>query len=383
MSTPYHAQYWAYALTLRGATDTVDNLSRAISNARVDLNPHQVDAALFAVRSPLSKGVILADEVGLGKTIEAALVIAQRWAERRRRILIVVPASLRRQWAQELEEKFFLPALVLDTVSEKRLRAEKILNPFFLTDRIAICSYHYAAARQDLVKEVPWDLVVIDEAHRLRNVYKPGAKTARALVSALEGRQKILLTATPLQNSLMELYGLVSVVDPHVFGDPTSFRDQFVRAPDEAARDRALRQRLAEVCRRTLRRQVLEHVRFTRRIPITQEFRPTDHEQALYDRVSEYLRRPTLLALPNSQRTLMTMVLRKLLASSSFAIGATLSALIGRLRNVEADLAATVARDFEGLDELVDELDGEEEEEENRIDPALLAEELGELSEAL
>jgi ERCC4-related helicase len=383
LSTPYHAQYWAYALTLRGATDTVDNLSRAISNARVDLNPHQVDAALFAVRSPLSKGVILADEVGLGKTIEAALVIAQRWAERRRRILIVVPASLRRQWAQELEEKFFLPALVLDTVSEKRLRAEKILNPFFLTDRIAICSYHYAAARQDLVKEVPWDLVVIDEAHRLRNVYKPGAKTARALVSALEGRQKILLTATPLQNSLMELYGLVSVVDPHVFGDPTSFRDQFVRAPDEAARDRALRQRLAEVCQRTLRRQVLEHVRFTRRIPITQEFRPTDNEQALYDRVSEYLRRPTLLALPNSQRTLMTMVLRKLLASSSFAIGATLSALIGRLRNVEADLAATVARDFEGLDELADELDGEEEEEENRIDPALLAEELGELSEAL
>lgn len=383
MSTPYHSQYWAYALTLRGATDTVDNLSRAISNARVDLNPHQVDAALFAVRSPLSKGVILADEVGLGKTIEAALVIAQRWAERRRRILVVVPASLRRQWAQELEEKFFLPTLVLDAVTEKRLKAERLLNPFMLDDRVAICSYQFAAARQELVAEVGWDLVVIDEAHRLRNVYKAGNKTARTLVAALEGRPKLLLTATPLQNSLMELYGLVSVVDPHIFGDPTSFRDQFVRAPDEGARDRQLRLRLADVCQRTLRRQVLEYVRFTRRIPITQEFRPSDDEQALYDRVSEYLRRPTLFALPSGQRVLMTMVLRKLLASSSFAIGATLTALVERLRGIEADLPSRVAEDFEGLDELDDELEDEAEGDDDAIDPAALAAEIAELADAL
>ena len=383
MSTAYHSQYWAYALTLRGATDTVDNLSRALSNARVDLNPHQVDAALFAVRSPLSKGVILADEVGLGKTIEAALVMAQRWAERRRRILVVVPASLRRQWAQELEEKFFLPTLVLDAVTEKRLKAERLLNPFLLDDRVAICSYQFAAARQELVAEVGWDLVVIDEAHRLRNVYKAGNKTARTLVAALEGRPKLLLTATPLQNSLMELYGLVSVVDPHIFGDPASFRDQFVRAPDEGARDRLLRLRLADVCQRTLRRQVLEYVRFTRRIPITQEFRPSDDEQALYDRVSEYLRRPTLFALPSGQRVLMTMVLRKLLASSSFAIGATLTALVERLRGIEADLPSRVAEDFEGLDELDDELEDEAEGDDDAIDPAALAAEIAELADAL
>lgn len=384
MSTPYHAQYWAYALTLRGATDTVDNLSRAISNARVDLNPHQVDAALFAVRSPLSKGVILADEVGLGKTIEAALVMAQRWAERRRRILVIVPAALRRQWAQELEEKFFLPTLVLDAVTEKRLRAERVLNPFLLDDRIAICSYHYAAGRPELLTEVAWDLVVMDEAHRLRNVYKPGNKIGRTLVTALEGRPKLLLTATPLQNSLMELYGLVSVVDPHIFGDPTSFREQFVRAPEEAGRNRLLRMRLADVCQRTLRRQVLEYVRFTRRIPITQEFSPNDDEQALYDRVSEYLRRPTLLALPSGQRTLMTMVLRKLLASSSFAIGATLRALVARLREAQADALAVIAEDFEGLDELDDELAEEVAEvTDDSVDPVLLAEEIATLAESL
>ena len=80
--TPYHSQYWANLLALRGTSGTIESLSRSISNARVDLNPHQVDAALFALRSPLCRGVILADEVGLGKTIEAGIVLAQRWAER-------------------------------------------------------------------------------------------------------------------------------------------------------------------------------------------------------------------------------------------------------------------------------------------------------------
>lgn len=389
MSTPYHSQYWAYALTLRGATDTVDNLSRAISNARVDLNPHQVDAALFAVRSPLSKGVILADEVGLGKTIEAALVMAQRWAERRRRILVIVPAALRTQWARELEEKFFLPSTILDAVAEKRLRAERVLNPFLLDNQIVICSYQFAAARCDLVAEVAWDLVVIDEAHRLRNVYRPRNMLGRTLVPALEGRQKLLLTATPLQNSLMELYGLVSVVDPHIFGDVLSFREQFISTrtgvTDDDARNRLLRARLGDVCHRTLRRQVLEYVRFTRRVPITQAFSPSDAEQALYDRVSDYLRRPTLLALPSGQRTLMTMVLRKLLASSSFAIGATLRALAARLRTAEADALAVIAQDYEGLDEAVDE-QGEDPvpaHEDERVDPALLADEISALVDAL
>ncbi len=114
MSTPYHAQYWATALTLIGPGGTLESLSRSIANTRVDLNPHQVDAALFAIRSPFSKGVILADEVGLGKTIEAGIVITQRWAERKRRILLILPATLRKQWQQELIEKFSIPSIILE-----------------------------------------------------------------------------------------------------------------------------------------------------------------------------------------------------------------------------------------------------------------------------
>jgi adenine-specific DNA-methyltransferase len=145
--TPYHSKLWASLLTLKGASGTIDSLSRSIANARVDLNPHQVDAALFALRSPLSKGVIFADEVGLGKTIEAGIVLSQRWAEQRRKILLVVPAILRKQWVMELREKFFLPAMVLDSSAFNALRRAGTANPFAQKDKIVVCSYQFAASK--------------------------------------------------------------------------------------------------------------------------------------------------------------------------------------------------------------------------------------------
>jgi len=222
LTTPYHSQYWAHALTLKSASDSFDNLSRSISNAKVDLNPHQVDAALFAFRSPLSKGAILADEVGLGKTIEAGIVLAQRWAERKRRILLILPATLRKQWQLELEEKFYLPSIILESRNFNQMQRDGLPNPFDQRDKIVACSYHFASAKAEEIGRLPWDLVVVDEAHRLRNVYKTSNKMAKSISRAVSHCQKLLLTATPLQNSLMELFGLASVIDPHVFGDPAN-----------------------------------------------------------------------------------------------------------------------------------------------------------------
>ena len=382
MYTDYQSQFWAHALNLKSASDSVYNLSRSIANARVDLNPHQVDAALFAFRSPLTKGVILADEVGLGKTIEAGIVVAQRWAERRRRILLILPATLRKQWQQEIEEKFFLPTVVLESRNFNQLQRNGHTNPFEQNGNIVACSYHFASAKADEVRHVPWDLVVIDEAHRLRNVYKTSNKMARSISEATSHAQKLLLTATPLQNSLMELFGLVSIIDPHVFGDAASFREKFVRASNEEQRNSLLRERLKPLCTRTLRKQVLEYIRFTNRVPITQEFLPSDEEHQLYQEVSTYLQRDVLLALPSSQRMLMTMILRKLLASSSFAIGGTLRRLVDRLENLlaEQEALATVdlEEDFENLEEVQDEWD-EEPVQEPEIDPVLIREELAEL----
>src|SRR6202789_1707735 len=140
--TAYHAKLFAHELAKRSASDSVDKLASALSDAQVTLNPHQIEAALFAFRSPLSKGAILADEVGLGKTIEAGILLSQKWAEKKRKLLIIVPANLRKQWHQELSDKFFLSAVILDAKSFNGFVANGNLNPFDQRD-IVICSYHF------------------------------------------------------------------------------------------------------------------------------------------------------------------------------------------------------------------------------------------------
>lgn len=325
--TDFHAKYFAHELTRKHPASNLGKLTAALQDAQVDLNPHQVDAALFAFKSPLSRGAILADEVGLGKTIEAGIILSQKWAENKRRLLVITPANLRKQWNQELSDKFFLPSLIL----EKKSFTEEIykgnLNPFIQSE-IILCSYQFARSMEPYLRQVQWDLVIIDEAHRLRNVYKPGNKIANSIKNSLSHAKKVLLTATPLQNSLLELFGLVSFIDEFAFGDVKSFRGQYLKASSDYEN---LKQRLAPICKRTLRRQVLEYISYTNRIAIVEEFYPFEEETELYDLVTDYLRNPELFALPASQRSLMTLILRKLLASSTFAIQKTLEGLANRL----------------------------------------------------
>ncbi|WP_137390425.1 SNF2-related protein [Rhodoligotrophos defluvii] len=360
MITEYHSKLFAHELSKRHSVADAEKLAGALLDAQVDLNPHQVEAALFAFKSPLSKGAILADEVGLGKTIEAGLVLAQKWTEGRRRVLIITPANLRKQWSQELEEKFFLPTLILEARNYNKMKKEGVRRPFE-QKKLVICSFQFAARHVEELMVIPWDLVVIDEAHRLRNVYRPDNRIGRALKGALANVPKVLLTATPLQNSLMELYGLVSLIDDYTFGDAKSFRAQYTRLTGDGQFEE-LKHRLQPVCHRTLRRQVLEYIRYTNRIPITQEFVPSEAEQSLYDMVSEYLRRPSLQALPSSQRTLMTLIMRKLLASSTFAIAGALDSLARKLErqlkddtNLREKLEEELSEDYEEYEEVADE----------------------------
>lgn len=364
--TTYQAKYLANYLTRRLPANDINKLTASLQDAQVDLTPHQVEAALFAFKSPLSKGAILADEVGLGKTIEAGIILSQHWAEHKRKLLIICPANLRKQWSSELQEKFALESTILEKRSFDAILDTGNLNPF-TTDKIVICSYQFAKAKAPYIKHTDWDLVIIDEAHRLRNVYKPTNKISNIIKTAIESRKKILLTATPLQNSILELYGLVSIIDDYVFGDLKSFKTQFGRMIDEEDYN-DLRERLQPICKRTLRRQVLEYIKYTKRIAILQEFFPSKDEQALYDLVSEYLARPRLYALPNSQRQLMTLILRKLLASSTYAIHDTFCSLIARLeanlQHQECTSLEEVYMDFDGSDD--DWIDDEEVEEEEQ-----------------
>ena len=364
--TDFHAKYIAHDLTRRCASDSVEKLTAVLSDAQVDLNPHQIEAALFAFRNPLSKGAILADEVGLGKTIEAGLLIAQKWAEQKHRILVIAPANLRKQWSQELADKFFLPSAILENRTFNEAVKAGNLNPF-QQEAVVICSYQFARRMEPYIRQTPWDLVVIDEAHRLRNVYKPTNKIANAIKQSIAPYRKVLLTATPLQNSLLELYGLVSIIDDFAFGDLKTYRARFTRLGNDADFNE-LKERLKPICKRTLRKQVLEYVKYTNRHALVQEFIPTTEEQRLYDLVSEYLQQPTLYALPASQRSLMTLILRKLLASSTYAISDTLSGLAQKLETAAKQAEAVdsppeqLQNDWEELDELADEWDPDDDE---------------------
>lgn len=313
--TTYQGSFFAHKITLEGLGE--DALAQSLSTARVDMNPHQVDAALFALSSPLSKGILLADEVGLGKTIEASIVIAQRWAERRRRILLIVPASLRKQWSQELTEKFSLPSIIIESKSFNQAKKSGIARPFENTDKIVITSYEFAATKADDIAHGNWDLVVYDEAHRLRNVYKQGASVrARRLREATKPFFKVLLTATPLQNSLLELYGLVSVIDEHFFGDEGAFRSAYITGGTTNNSFLFLRKRLESICKRTLRRQVQQAglIRYTERRSLTLSFEPSDEEVELYTSVSAYLQRPGTIGFGDRPNALVTLVVRKILA---------------------------------------------------------------------
>ena len=335
MITPFHAKYYANELILQKAGSDESKLSSSLFDSVLTINPHQVDAALFAFKSPLSKGVILADEVGLGKTIEAGLVMCQLWSERKRKQLVICPASLRKQWSLELSEKFNLPSVIIESKTYNEQIKKSKLQPFAQKEAVVITSYQFAAKMSQRIEEIAWDIVVIDEAHKLRNSYRQSNVLGQAIKQAVAGRKKLLLTATPLQNNLAELYGLSSVIDDHIFGDIKSFRQNYVT--EENTDD--LKYRLSFFCKRTLRKDVLEYVKYTERFPIVKEFSASDDEQKLYDGISSFLQRENSYAVPSAQKQITTLVIRKVLASSTWAVRQTLQAILDRLLKMREGIA--------------------------------------------
>ena len=338
--TSYQAKYYAYDLKRSYANDHVGKLAGLLFDAQVEPKPHQIDAALFALQTPYLNGVILADEVGLGKTIEAGIVITQYWAERKRRILIIAPSSLRQQWQQELLEKFLIPSQLLDP----KLKDEQLSRTAQQGSEVLICSYEFALRHEtSLLRQ--WDLVICDEAHRLRNFYTGRNKAPEAISHIVrEAHKTLLLTATPLQNRLEELYGLVSVFDPDYFYSLDAFRERYVKAKGVGDND-DLVERVAGISKRTLRRDAEKYIHFTKRLPLTVEFMPSPAEIELYDKVNDYLQREELYAFSNSQRHLTALIIRKRLGSSTYAVASTLERIADRL---ESEVDSGIRRDSRG-----------------------------------
>jgi Helicase conserved C-terminal domain/SNF2-related domain len=353
--------------------------------ARIDPNPHQIDAVIFALRRLREGGCILADEVGLGKTIEAGLVIAQSRAEGAQRILLIVPKSLIGQWQNELLNLFGIQA------------REDHSN--FVAPGVYLVGREFAGSErgaEPLAACAPFDLVVIDEAHEIfaglhkrygrDGIYdetSDDALMAHRVRSFLRTSPVLLLTATPMQNSLAELWGLVQYVEPTgtLLGDITTFREVFCADDDRTlvpGQEHELQHRLGLVLKRTLRRQAQEFLDrpFTQRRCRLYEYEMSSDERSLYDDVTEYLLQPSLYAFAGSQRRLLLIGFHRRMASSIPALAASLENVAARLRRVKAGQPATLSTD--DLQDLEDDevLEGANEEDAVLDDMPAVAKEL-------
>mgnify|MGYP001027834685 CR=1 FL=1 len=341
---------------------------RFLLNTSIEMNPHQINAFCAAVQALKTGGIILADEVGLGKTIEAGLVLKYVLSTGAKHVLISLPATLRKQWELELEEKFQIKAVILDrmTVNKDYYQWKQWFDNK-QEARIVIATYDYSSKLMKRFPEVLWDFIIIDEAHNLRNVFH-GTKRAKNLYDLTKNIPKILLTATPLQNSLTDLHGLVSFIDPRVFGNEKSFAHRFVEGADYDE----LKEQLRPVLYRTLRKDVAKYMNFKKRECITVDFTLSRDESELYQLVNRFLKRDPLYSIPNANRGLIILVIRKLLASSSFALIETFEVLRSRLEKLHAGTKSAQAQDgfdlfWNYVEDEIDESDFDEEEDDTSI----------------
>lgn len=339
---------------------------RCLLNTNIEINPHQINAFCAAIQALKTGGIVLADEVGLGKTIEAGLTLKYVLDSGAKRVLIALPATLRKQWEIELEEKFNLESTILDRFT---VESEPLEWKAWLEDkrkvRIVLASYDYSSKLMKRFPNVKWDFIIIDEAHNLRNVFH-GTKRAKRLYDLSQGIPKILLTATPLQNTLSDLHGLISFIDSRIFGNEKVFNKRFIEGKDYTE----LKRELIPVLYRTLRRDVGKYMDFKKRECRTIDFVLSPDEVELYMRVNNFLKRNSLYSIPNANKGLIILVIRKLLASSSYALIETFEILKSRLEKLYEGTKSANAQDgfdlfWEFVEDEIDESGFEEIDDEN------------------
>ncbi len=352
-------------INLQNGGNGIERLGNTLFRSKIQLTPHQINAALFAFKSPFSKGAILADEVGLGKTIEAGIVIAQYLYEQKNKILIVAPASLQRQWESELYDKFGIECSIIDRKAYNSFRRQGYANPFVDVKKVIVCSYQACAMFEKEIEQAVFDLVVIDEAHKLRNVHTNKAITSKNILKATSKAKKLMLTATPIQNGLLDLYGLTQFIDPEIFPDKSLFRKLYITNYEENSLE--LECRLKSFLHRTLRAQVDKYLKFTHRVPKTFTFSQTSQESKVYEAIRELLVSAdnNKYIIPPRQKHLLLLILGKLMGSSMHAIVHTLSVIKLRLLKIKA--TGILQEDTELVDE-IDEFDFEEIEDDNTVD---------------
>jgi len=345
--SPFHAMYIAAELSALSHNGE-ERLIPAYASADIEVYPYQIAAAMFALRSPYLKGAVLADEGSLGKTYESLLVISELYFEGRDRILLIVPTPLLRQWIEIMDGHFSVPFTVVDRDIGDKNMSKVTGNPFDTGD-VVLTTCEYAAENAEFVGQIVWNIVVFEEAHRLSKAYTGENKTATTLKDAVGSAFKLLLTATPMQNSIMDLYGLITFIDENALGDADTFYKRYFRKPELYGELTSVASRY---CFRTLRSQVDNYVKIPRRIPVTADYKLTGKETELAALLDAYLIKPEKQAFPKMDTYELTMMLTRTLSSSTFAFEKLLRSAVERAREPELvnmlELAANITVNVKG-----------------------------------
>lgn len=332
--SPFHI--YSKARELAGYVTGEDKLLPVFASSDIRIFPYQIAAAMFALRSPYLRGVVLADEGSLGKTYEALLIATQRWYEGKDKQLVVLPTNLVKQWTQKIESGFTVPYILID--SEEAFRAAESFDQHALV----ITTYDFAIAKAEYIAQVAWDLVIFDEASVLSKGYTGDNKTATTLKGATYNTFKLLLTPTPITMSIMDIYGLLWFIDETIVPDDKWFYERYFRKPENYPE---LSEWVSKYCFRTLKSQVSDYVNFSQRVPYTIGYDLTPTEKELYALVDRYLAIPQKAAYPKMEPYDLTLMFYHTLSSSAQAFCKTLEGAISRIEDgSERDLLKETQR---------------------------------------
>lgn len=337
--SPFHI--YSKARELAGYVTGEDKLLPVFASSDIRIFPYQIAAAMFALRSPYLRGVVLADEGSLGKTYEALLIATQRWYEGKDKQLVVLPTNLIKQWTEKIESGFTVPYILIDS-EESFLVAES-----FDQHALVITTYDFAVAKAEYIAQVAWDLVIFDEASVLAKGYTGDNKTATTLKGATYNAFKLLLTPTPITMSIMDIYGLLWFIDETIVPDDKWFYERYFRKPENYGE---LSEWVSKYCFRTLKSQVLDYVNFSQRVPYTVGYDLTPPEKELYALVDRCLAIPQKVAYPKMEPYDLTLMFYHTLSSSAQAFCKTLEGAISRIEDSsERDLLKQIVVSCECL----------------------------------
>lgn len=330
LQTPFHAYYKARLLE---QLPEEEQFLPVFASSDIEIYPFQIAAASFALRSPYQKGAVLCDEAGMGKSHEAMLVINQKWLEGCSRILLVIPnADLLHQWTEMLERFYTVPYVVLTSRKEWQAHSAPDHPNAFIQDAIVITTYDFAADNEEAAKVVNWDLTVFEEANALSPVYQEDNKQAKALKRIAGDSFKLLLTGTPIEKNIMDLYGLIWFIDETLLPGEKEFLARYLRRPENYPE---LSKQVSRYCFRTLRSQAKHYAKVTERVLLTVEHTPGKAERQLYDLLYAYINQPEKKAFPEMNQYDLALRLLGLLGSSTAAILQTIKGIAKRLQGLE------------------------------------------------